>query len=155
MPLTPDADLLAESGLFSEEVKGFDFRQGKGCGHCRGTGYKGRKAVAEFLVLNDRLREMIASRRSVIELKEEARRTGTKTLRESAMKLVASGETTLQESTGRALRPEGVVGVFVSAIIRKVGMVAVGHDAPCQTPDVFTSDRLGIWKFDIYLLTSE
>ncbi|MDR1367339.1 MAG: GspE/PulE family protein [Candidatus Accumulibacter sp.] len=93
----PEPALLAESGLSFEETEGFNFRKGKGCGHCRGTGYKGRKAVAEFLVLNDRLREMIASRRSVIELKEEAKKSGAKTLRESALKLVMSGETSLQE----------------------------------------------------------
>jgi general secretion pathway protein E len=96
-PFVPEPALLAESGLSPEEAKGYDFKKGKGCGHCRGTGYKGRKAVAEFLVLNDTLREMIASRRSVIELKAEARKTGAKTLRESALKLVMSGETTLQE----------------------------------------------------------
>ena len=93
----PDEALLAESGLSSAQAQAYDFKMGKGCGHCRGTGYKGRKAVAEFLVLNDALREMIASRQSVVHLKEEAKKLGAKTLRDSALKLVAKGETTLAE----------------------------------------------------------
>ena len=42
---TPSAELLAESGL--GEVSGFSFMAGRGCASCRGTGFKGRKAVAE------------------------------------------------------------------------------------------------------------
>ena len=87
----------AESGLSPEQAAGFRFRAGHGCGHCRGTGFKGRKAVAEFLVLNDALREMIATRQSVVHLKEEARKLGARTLREAALELVAQGETTLAE----------------------------------------------------------
>jgi general secretion pathway protein E len=95
--ITPDAALLAESGLSPEVAAGFDFRAGQGCGHCRGTGFKGRRAVAEFLVLNDPLREMIATRQSIMHLKEEAKKLGARTLREAALELVASGETTLAE----------------------------------------------------------
>ena len=93
----PDAALLAESGLSPEQAASFRFRAGHGCGHCRGTGFKGRKAVAEFLVLNDALREMIATRQSVVHLKEEARKLGARTLREAALELVAQGGTTLTE----------------------------------------------------------
>lgn len=70
---------------------------GKGCGECRGSGYRGRKAIAEILSLNDRLREMVATRQPVAVIKEEARRNGTRYLRESALELVARGETTLEE----------------------------------------------------------
>ena len=52
------------------------FKHAKGCGHCRGTGYKGRKAVAELLVLNDELREMIVAREPIRKLKEAAKRSG-------------------------------------------------------------------------------
>ncbi len=40
----------------------FRFRIGRGCGQCRGTGYRGRKAIAEIMVLNDELRELIVAR---------------------------------------------------------------------------------------------
>ena len=58
----PDATLLKSSDLTLEQVKHYQFKVGKGCGHCRGTGYKGRRAIAELLSLNDEIREMIIER---------------------------------------------------------------------------------------------
>ena len=72
-------------------------RAGKGCGHCRGTGFKGRRAVAEVLVMNDRLRELIAAQASISVVKDEARQAGWMPLIDMAIELVASGETTLDE----------------------------------------------------------
>lgn len=93
----PDDELLANSGINKDEVHQFNFFAGKGCGHCRGTGFKGRKAIAELLIMNDELREMIANRQSIKAIKEAAVRFNTKFLRESALELVKNGETTLQE----------------------------------------------------------
>ena len=88
---------IANSGINKDEVHQFNFLAGKGCGHCRGTGFKGRKAIAELLIMNDELREMIANRQSIKAIKEAAVRFNTKFLRESALALVKNGETTLQE----------------------------------------------------------
>ncbi|HEX8979138.1 MAG TPA: GspE/PulE family protein [Parasulfuritortus sp.] len=96
-PVEPDAVLLNDSGLTSAEVEGFRFMAGHGCGHCRGTGYKGRKAIAELLYLNDAIREMTVARQPVRVIKEAARRNGTRFLRDAALDMVRSGETTLQE----------------------------------------------------------
>jgi general secretion pathway protein E len=93
----PDADLLAESGLKKEDCKGWKFRVGRGCRECRGSGYKGRKAIAELMILNDELRELITGRAPVRQLKDAARRSGTRFLREAAFGAVKAGETTLQE----------------------------------------------------------
>jgi len=71
--------------------------ESKGCGECRGTGFKGRKAIGELLVLNDELREMIVARAPVRKLKDAARAAGTVPLRDAAMALVQAGETTLEE----------------------------------------------------------
>jgi len=71
--------------------------QAKGCGECRGTGFKGRRAIGELLVLNDELRELIVARAPVRKLKEAARAAGTVPLRDAAMALVQTGETTLEE----------------------------------------------------------
>jgi general secretion pathway protein E len=70
---------------------------GKGCNECRGTGFKGRKAIGELLVLNDELRELIVARAPARKLKEAARAAGTVALRDAAMALVQAGETTLEE----------------------------------------------------------
>jgi len=96
-PFAPDAQLLADSGLTQEAVAHYQFRSGTGCGQCRGSGFKGRKAIAEVLNLNDEIRELIVAREPARRIKEAARRNGTRFLRESALDLVAKGETTLQE----------------------------------------------------------
>ena len=94
----PEPDLLAESGLSVEKTAGFRFRQGRGCAHCRGTGFRGRRAIGELLVMNDELRQMIASRVPARDLKDAARAAGTRTLREAAIDRVRQGETTLEEA---------------------------------------------------------
>jgi general secretion pathway protein E len=71
--------------------------KGKGCGECRGTGFKGRRAIGELLVLNDELRELIIARAPARKLKEAAKAAGTVALREAAMALVNAGETPLEE----------------------------------------------------------
>jgi general secretion pathway protein E len=96
-PRRPEAKLIADSRLSPEQVAEFDFRAGTGCGHCRGSGYKGRKAIAELLCLNDEIREMIVARQPIRLIKEAARRSGTRFLRDAALDLVGRGETTLQE----------------------------------------------------------
>ena len=96
-PLRPGAQLLADSGLTAEQAAGFDFRAGRGCGHCRGSGYKGRKAIAEMMLLNDEIRELIAGRAPIRQVKEAAARAGVRSLRDAAMDLVAAGDTTLEE----------------------------------------------------------
>ncbi|STQ89648.1 GspE/PulE family protein [Iodobacter fluviatilis] len=93
----PDEELLATSGLRSEIVKGWRFKKGVGCKACRNTGYQGRKAIAEVLRLNDELKQAIASRAPAVELKQLAARFGFLSMRQQALAVVASGETTLQE----------------------------------------------------------
>jgi general secretion pathway protein E len=70
---------------------------GKACSECRGTGFKGRRAIGELLVLNDELRELITARAPARKLKEAARAAGTVPLRDAALALVEAGETTLEE----------------------------------------------------------
>ena len=71
--------------------------KGRGCSQCRGSGFKGRKAIGELLVLNDELRELIIARAPARKLKEVARAAGTTPLREAAMRLVNNGETSIEE----------------------------------------------------------
>jgi general secretion pathway protein E len=97
VPEQPDAALLKSSELTPEEVVGYNFQVGRGCGHCRGTGYKGRKAIAELMTLNDEIREMIIDRAPARLIREAASRNGTRFLREAALELVRNGDTTLKE----------------------------------------------------------
>jgi general secretion pathway protein E len=94
-PYSPDHELLQESGI--ADPQGYRFMKGKGCRECRGLGYRGRKAIAELLVLNDELRELIATRAPARNLKDLAKRNGTRFLRQAALDAVKTGETTLEE----------------------------------------------------------
>jgi general secretion pathway protein E len=96
-PYEPDDVDLAGVSLTRAEVAGFRFMHGKGCGDCRGTGFSKRRAIAEILILNDELRELIIEKRPIRLIKDAARRNGSRSLREAALDLVRCGETTLAE----------------------------------------------------------
>ncbi|NZA25157.1 type II/IV secretion system protein [Luteimonas sp. SJ-92] len=93
----PDAEALDLSGLRPQELAGKTLRCGQGCGRCRGTGYKGRRVVAEFLVMNDALRELISTKAPVTALRACAAEQGGGSLRAAALDLFFRGETTLAE----------------------------------------------------------
>ena len=71
--------------------------RGKGCGECRQTGYKGRTAIFEFLLLDDDIRKLVLQRASSGEIHKLARSKGMRTLREDGMEKVKQGLTTLEE----------------------------------------------------------
>jgi general secretion pathway protein E len=68
-----------------------------GCPECLGTGYKGRTAVFELLVMDSALRDLVGRRASSMDLKAAAQRAGMVTLREAGMHLAGRGITTAQE----------------------------------------------------------
>jgi general secretion pathway protein E len=95
-PTQPSHEVISQSGL--PAGSDWRFRAGRGCAHCRGTGYRGRRAIGELLVLNDELREAIMARAPARRLKELALAGGSKLLRSAALELVQLGVTTLQEA---------------------------------------------------------
>ncbi|MGY4829022.1 GspE/PulE family protein [Sphaerotilaceae bacterium SBD11-9] len=96
-PYQPAAQELCRFDRDAAELAGYRFMRGMGCGDCRGTGYRGRLAVAEVLRLDDELREMVAAKEPIRRLKEAARQRGTRSLMEAALDLVRQGKTTLEE----------------------------------------------------------
>jgi general secretion pathway protein E len=98
VPTQPAVELVEQSGLTLPLVADWTFRSGRGCAHCRGTGYKGRKAIGELLVLNDELREAIVARAPARRLKELAHAGGSRLIRTVALELVQRGRTTLLEA---------------------------------------------------------
>jgi general secretion pathway protein E len=93
----PSRQLLEESQLAVAASAAYNFTIGRGCQHCRGSGYRGRKAIGELLVLNDELREAIINRAPVRQLKELSQKGGVRLIRSVALDLVRRGETTLEE----------------------------------------------------------
>ena len=102
-----DKVLAEESGLDFEEYKDVSFYEGKGCQECHGTGYRGRKCITEFLDLNDEIKEMILAERPLSEIRYRAVTGGMITLRQSALRKVLEGSTTLREINRVTFSEEG------------------------------------------------
>src|SRR5207302_3997025 len=88
---------LIESGLRPEEHRDRVFYANAGCDACNHTGYRGRTAIHELLDLSDNIREMIVERRPGSEVRRAAEAEGLTSLRESALKKVFAGVSTLHE----------------------------------------------------------
>jgi type IV pilus assembly protein PilB len=91
--------ILIDLGVPPKEVSEYKIYKGKGdnCKTCLGTGYKGRIAVYEVMVLTEELKEFVLSGASVLELKREAIKQGMKTLRQSALLKLKRGVSTVEE----------------------------------------------------------
>ncbi|HEU4683876.1 MAG TPA: GspE/PulE family protein [Nitrospira sp.] len=102
-----DPSLARESGLDYEEHKDLPFYEGQGCHECHGTGYRGRKCITEFLDLTDEIKEMILAERPLSEIRYRAVTGGMITLRQSAVRKVIEGSTTLREINRVTFSEEG------------------------------------------------
>jgi general secretion pathway protein E len=91
----PDTPTPAERALLGDAPA--TLRRARGCPHCRGTGYRGRLAVAELLLLDDELRDLIAARAPLQRIKLAARERGMRPLRADALALVQRGGSTFEE----------------------------------------------------------
>src|SRR5664280_2038128 len=94
---TPTVQLLEESAIAPEQMAGVTLYEGRGCIECNGTGFYGRMAITALLVLSDRILSLILDRRPAAEIKKAAQAEGMSVLRESAIKKVLAGQTTLRE----------------------------------------------------------
>ncbi|MCH2186990.1 Flp pilus assembly complex ATPase component TadA, partial [Myxococcota bacterium] len=88
---------LISAGLSEGELQGFQPQKGMGCAQCSETGFKGRMAVYEVMVMTDELKEFVLNGASSAEIKREAIRGGMVTLRRSALDKLLEGVTTLSE----------------------------------------------------------
>ncbi|HYD82134.1 MAG TPA: GspE/PulE family protein [Paucimonas sp.] len=88
------AQRMADAGFEPAHLR---IARGRGCEHCRNTGYKGRHAIAEVLPFDDALRTMILNRADIAEVKHQALEMGVRPLNLRALDLVARGATTLEE----------------------------------------------------------
>lgn len=96
-PFVPDDTSLHDSRVTHEQLAGGRLMKGTGCANCRGSGYRGRHALAEVLVLDDDFREAILQQIPTSRLKEMARQRGMRAMREQAVEAVKQGQTTLEE----------------------------------------------------------
>jgi type IV pilus assembly protein PilB len=94
---SPSDDLLMELQLPLNTARKYKFYYGKGCARCNNSGYKGRIGLYELMMMSDEIRDGIAAEASADDLRVIARQQGMVTLRESGLKLIFDGLTTIDE----------------------------------------------------------
>ena len=93
----PSDDLLMELQLPLDTARKYKFYYGKGCSRCNNSGYKGRVGIYELLSVTDEIRDCVAAEQSADEIRDVGRNQGMTTLRESGLKLIFDGITTIDE----------------------------------------------------------
>ena len=93
----PDEDLLRELGPDGAQFEGATLYYGKGCDECHHTGYRGRMGIFEVLRVDAGIKRSILSGGSSNELRDAARASGMRSLRESGLNAVLEGVTTIEE----------------------------------------------------------
>jgi len=96
-PYQPTPEELQVLDLNEEDISRATFYKGRGCSECNKTGYKGRIAIFELLIMNDQLREMVFEVKSSREIKNKAVELGMRTLRDDGKRKVLKGVTTIPE----------------------------------------------------------
>jgi general secretion pathway protein E len=93
----PDERLFEFYGLDFAALRDSTWIRGKGCKHCHGTGYRGRTAIGELLVVTENIRDVISSKGSARQISEVAANSGMTSLRQAGLALAQGGQTTLEE----------------------------------------------------------
>ncbi len=102
-PAQPSPALLGRVGITDPRP---ELYHGRGCGECRGTGYRGMIAVFEIVPIEDTLRAAIVRKVSASEIRRLARELGYRSLRDDGIAKARSGVTTVEEVL-RAVYVEG------------------------------------------------
>lgn len=93
----PPRGLLAQLDISPAVARCRRFYRGGGCAHCGQSGYRGRMGVFECLVMDESLRELVSHEAPVQSIRQKARETGLRTLRDQALQAAEDGVTTLEE----------------------------------------------------------
>ncbi|MCK5226007.1 MAG: type II secretion system ATPase GspE [Planctomycetes bacterium] len=96
-PFKPTETQLKELSITPDDIKGKNIYYGRGCDKCNSTGYKGRMAIFEIMMLNDELRELIMNQASTNVLRAAAQKSGMRLLRENGLAALYDGATTIDE----------------------------------------------------------
>ncbi|WP_459555782.1 GspE/PulE family protein [Lacunimicrobium album] len=103
----PSDELLLELQLPVEQARQYSFYYGRGCERCNNSGYKGRTGIYELLEVSDDIRDLVSNNSSVDEIRNMARSQGMTTLRESGLKLIFDGVSTIDEVVRETVMEDG------------------------------------------------
>ncbi|MCX5664391.1 MAG: GspE/PulE family protein [Planctomycetota bacterium] len=93
----PSEEHLMELSLRTADIQGRTLYRGRGCDNCTKSGYKGRMAIFEIMLMDDELRDLVMQQASTAVLQSESRKRGMRTLRESGLLALFEGQTTIDE----------------------------------------------------------
>jgi type IV pilus assembly protein PilB len=96
-PFQPDPRQLTQLHLNPQQMANQSFKRGKGCDHCKGSGYRGRKGLFEMMVMNRQLRDLAFSKASTSEIRRVAVANGMSTLAMDGARKALQGVTTPDE----------------------------------------------------------
>jgi len=102
----PTEEQLMELALTPDDVRGRTFFRGRGCDYCHGSGFKGRTAIFEIMVMDDTLRDLIMREASTAVIRDEARKRGMGSLRDSGLRAIYDGLTTIDEVVRETIEEE-------------------------------------------------
>jgi type IV pilus assembly protein PilB len=104
----PSAEMLMELNMRPSDVKGRKFFYGRGCDRCNNTGHRGRMGLFELVLMNDELRDLVSSGASTDQLRNACKKMGMVTLRESGLRAIFKGLTTIEEVVRETILDEEV-----------------------------------------------
>jgi type IV pilus assembly protein PilB len=105
-PYEPSEEELLQLGIKARDVANQRFYYGKGCDHCKGTGYKGRTALFEIMDINDAIRDLVLQKAAATQIRIAAQRTGMRSLRDAGIQKIYAGLTTIEEVVRETLAVE-------------------------------------------------
>ena len=106
-PYVPSQAEIKESGITPEQVAKATFMKGIGCGNCNKSGYRGRMALFELMMMTSKIREMTFAQASTVEIRKAAKAEGMATLYMDGLRKVCAGLTTIDEVMRVAMEDEG------------------------------------------------
>ena len=96
-PYRPDGAALAELGKEGRLLEGREIFRHRGCPDCLNTGYRGRNAIFEMMVLDDSLKRLVSGTSDSNVIREAAVRGGMRSLKEDGVRKILEGLTTVEE----------------------------------------------------------
>ncbi len=96
-PYTPTPDEIRLLGLDEDYISKSTLMKGKGCSECKNTGYRGRMGIYEVFLVGEEIQHLIYAKESASTIRDAARKSGMRSLREDGLRKAAAGSTTLEE----------------------------------------------------------
>jgi general secretion pathway protein E/type IV pilus assembly protein PilB len=96
-PYTPSPEEIRLLEIDDDYISKSTLMKGRGCAECKNTGYRGRMGIYEIFLVGEEIQHLVYAKESANVIRDAARKSGMRTLREDGLRKAASGSTTLEE----------------------------------------------------------